>query len=83
VELEGIFLNTLMQEMFASLNSSDSIAGGGFAEETWLGMQAEQFAGSMAQAGGIGLADTILADLLAVQETAPPAPLWSNAGAYP
>lgn len=69
-ELEGVFLNTLMKEMFSSLKTDQSSFGGGFGEETWRGMQAEQFADSMAQAGGIGIADAILPDLIAAQEAA-------------
>jgi len=68
-ELEGVFLNTLMKEMFSSIDANGDF-GGGFAEETWRGMQAEQFAASMAEAGGIGLADALVADLLALQEAA-------------
>ncbi|MGV3489973.1 MAG: rod-binding protein [Devosia sp.] len=70
-ELEGIFLNTLMKEMFASVKSQDGeMGGGGFAEETWRGMQAEQMANSIAQGGGIGLAEALLPDLIAAQEAA-------------
>ena len=69
-DLEGIFLNTLMKEMFASLKSESAEAGGGFAEDTWRGMQAEQMANSLAQGGGIGLAEAILPDLIAAQEAA-------------
>ena len=69
-EFEGIFLNTLLKEMFASLKSEDSGMGSGFAQETWRGMQAEQMADSVAQAGGIGLADALLPDLIAAQEAA-------------
>ena len=69
-ELEGVFLNTLMKEMFASLKTDQSALGGGFGEETWRGMQAEQFANSMAEAGGIGIAAAILPDLIAAQEAA-------------
>lgn len=68
-ELEGVFLNTLMKEMFASAQPKAEGFGGGFAEETWRGLQAEQLAGVLASAGGIGLADSLLAGLLAVQET--------------
>lgn len=68
-ELEGVFLNTLMKEMFSSIDSKGDF-GGGFAEETWRGMQAEQFAATMAKAGGVGLADALLADMLALQEAA-------------
>src|SRR5690606_32948589 len=69
-ELEGVFLHTLMKEMFASIRTDKSAMGGGFAEETWRGMQAEQFAAAMAESGGIGLADAMLGDLLALQERA-------------
>lgn len=68
VELEGVFLNTLMKEMFSSINTDENAFGGGFAEETWRGMQAEQFATALAEKGGIGLADQLLSDLLRMQE---------------
>lgn len=69
-DLEGVFLNTLMKEMFASLKTDQSAFGGGFGEETWRGMQAETFADAMAEAGGIGIAESILPDLIAAQEAA-------------
>jgi flagellar protein FlgJ len=69
-ELEGVFLNTLMKEMFASLKTDQGSFGGGFGEETWRSMQAEQFANSMAEAGGVGIAEAILPDLIAAQEAA-------------
>jgi peptidoglycan hydrolase FlgJ len=68
VELEGVFLNTLMKEMFSSIDTSEESFGGGFAEETWRGMQAEQFANTLAEKGGIGLADNLMSDLLRMQE---------------
>ena len=52
-----MFLNTLTKEMFSSVKTDDKNFGGGFAEDTWRGMQAEQFASAMADQGGIGLAD--------------------------
>ena len=82
VELEGVFLHTLMKEMFASAGTEQSEFGGGFAEETWRGMQAEQFANAMADAGGIGLAEALLPDLLALQEGARRQPAPSLHGAY-
>ena len=69
-EFEGVFLNTLTKEMFATLHSSESSMGGGFGEETWRSMQSEQLAASMAQNGGLGIADQLLPDLLALQEAA-------------
>lgn len=70
-DLEGVFLNTLMKEMFSSVKSqSEAMGGGGFAEETWRGMQAEQMANALAAGGGIGLAENVLPDLIAAQEAA-------------
>ena len=68
VELEGVFLNTLIKEMFSSIDTNEASFGGGFAEETWRGMQAEQVANSLAAQGGIGLADQLMSDLLRLQE---------------
>jgi Rod binding domain-containing protein len=70
-DLEGVFLTSLMKEMFSSIKTDDQNFGGGFAEETWRGMQAEQFAGAMAEQGGIGLADQLMPTLLRLQEAAP------------
>ena len=67
-DLESVFLNTLTKEMFSSVKTDDQSFGGGFAEETWRGMQAEQFATAMADEGGIGLADQLMPTLLRLQE---------------
>ena len=66
-DLEGVFLNLLTKEMFATAKSENGF-GGGFGEDTWRSMQAEQLANTMAQNGGLGIADTILGDMIALQE---------------
>lgn len=71
-DLEGVFLNTLMKEMFSSIKTDEKSMGGGFAEETWRGMQAEQFSNAMADTGGVGIADQLMGDLLRLQEAAQP-----------
>ena len=68
-ELEGIFLNTLVKEMFSSVKSEGEI-GSSYAQETWRGMQSEQFAAAMARSGGIGIADQIMRSLISQQERA-------------
>jgi flagellar protein FlgJ len=70
-QLEGVFLNTLMKEMFSSIKTDDKNFGGGFGEETWRSMQAEQFAQSIADNGGAGLADQLMPTLLSMQEASP------------
>ena len=77
-ELEGVFLNTLMKEMFSSLHTDSASMGGGFGEDTWRGMQAEQMSNAVAEAGGIGLADNIMGDLLKIQEASQPSTISSK-----
>jgi Rod binding domain-containing protein len=81
-EFEAVFLNTLTRQMFSSIKTDESVMGGGFGEETWRSMQAEQFATLMAQNGGLGIADQILPDLLAMQEAATTTANLPTMGAY-
>lgn len=67
-ELESVFLNTLLSEMFSSIKTEGEF-GGGYAEETWRGMQSEQYAAALAQNGGVGIADQIMRQLLSAQES--------------
>jgi len=69
-ELEGVFLNTLLKEMFSGIKTDKDSFGGGFAEETWRGMQSEQLSNQIAENGGLGIADALLGDLIAMQEAA-------------
>ena len=68
-ELEAVFLNTLVKEMFSSIKT-DGDFGGGFGEETWRSIQSEEIANSIARAGGLGIAEQMLGDILAMQEAA-------------
>ena len=69
-ELEGVFLNVLTKEMFASVKGDENFGGGGFGEETWRSMQAEQLANSIARSGGVGIADDLMRQMIALQEAA-------------
>lgn len=71
VELEGVFLNTLVKQMMSGVET-EGMFGGGQAEETWRSMQSEYLADQIAAAGGIGLADDIMRTLLAQQEAVTP-----------
>lgn len=64
-EMEGVFLNMLTKQMFATIESDENF-GGGFGEETWRSMQAEQLANTMAQSGGIGIADDLMRQMIVV-----------------
>ncbi|MBJ6986519.1 MULTISPECIES: rod-binding protein [unclassified Devosia] len=82
-ELEGVFLTQLTKAMFETVQSDEGMGGGSFGEDTWRGMQAEEFANAIAQNGGIGLADQIVAQLLSQQEAnSNPINIVSGIGAY-
>ena len=80
-DLEGVFLNTLMKQMFSGIKTDESNFGGGFAEETWRGMQAEQLSNQIAENGGLGIAESLIGDLIAMQEAAQKSPTAFYKGA--
>ena len=78
--LQSTNRNTLTKTMFSAVKT-DGAFGGGFGEETWRGMQAEQLADSIAKSGGIGLAEAITRNLLDAQRAAVPTGLPGVAAA--
>jgi len=67
-EFEAVFLNNMLQHMFTDLEEGGTW-GGGAGVEAWRGMLVNEYATSIAKSGGIGLADSIERELLALQET--------------
>lgn len=82
-ELEGVFLTMLTKQMFSGIKPDENF-GGGFGEETWRSMQAEELANTMAKSGGIGIADQLLGEMIAAQEAANAARpmMFPSAGVY-
>ncbi|ALV28210.1 rod-binding protein [Pannonibacter sp. Q-1] len=64
---EAVFLNTMMQSMFTGLEEGGAW-GGGQGSDTWQKMLIDEMSKTIASAGGIGLANTIERELLALQE---------------
>ncbi|MEP0518640.1 MAG: rod-binding protein [Hyphomicrobiales bacterium] len=65
-EFEAIFLNVMLSSAFEGLGDDDEF--GSHATDTWRGLQVEQFANSISESGGIGIADQIYSELLQLQE---------------
>ncbi|MCH9780834.1 MAG: rod-binding protein [Alphaproteobacteria bacterium] len=69
---EAFFLRTALEDMSKGL-SVDHPFGGGNAENVWRGFLNEELGKSMAEAGGIGLADIVERELLGISQiTQPP-----------
>ncbi len=68
-DMEGVFLTMLTKQMFSGLKTDENF-GGGFGEETWRSMQAEDLASAIAKRGGVGIADQLMGEMIAAQEAA-------------
>ncbi|MFN7400531.1 MAG: rod-binding protein [Sandaracinobacter sp.] len=64
-EFEGVFLGQLAKTMLETVELGDS--SGGFGEEMFRGVLAENIGTEMARGGGIGLAPAILQHLIKAQ----------------
>ena len=64
---EATFLAQMMKPMFEGLKT-DGPFGGGEGESTWRSFMIEAMAKQTVKAGGIGLADTVVAQMLKMQE---------------
>ena len=67
VEFEAFFLGQMLQPMFANIDTAPPF-GGGHSEKIWRSMMVDEFGKSMAEAGGIGIADSIQREILRLQE---------------
>ncbi|MES0882655.1 rod-binding protein [Roseibium sp. SCP14] len=68
-EFEAVFLNTMLQNMFTGLENGGTW-GSGHGADAWQSLLIDEFARSISEAGGIGLADSVERELLALQEGA-------------
>lgn len=68
-EFEAVFLTTMLEGMFAGLKT-DAPFGGGNSEKTYRSLLVNEYAKQISQKGGLGIADQITRDLIALQEGA-------------
>ena len=67
-DFEAQVLGALMQPMFEGLGPSGAF-GGGTGEAQWRPMLVAEYGRAIARAGGLGLADSVLATLQRMQQT--------------
>lgn len=53
--------------MFEGIGDNDCL-GGGYAEQTYRGLLTETYADTITKSGGIGIADSIMRELISLQE---------------
>jgi Rod binding domain-containing protein len=66
-EFEAVFLAEMLSPMFEGLET-DGLGGGGMGEELFRPMLVERYAEAISRAGGVGVADSIVRELLRIQE---------------
>ncbi len=68
-EFESLFLNEMMQHMFAGI-STNGMFGGGNGEDIYRSLMIKEYANGLAERGGIGLAAPLQKEILRLQESA-------------
>ena len=66
-EFEAVFISQMLGHMFEGIET-DSLFGGGQSEQIYRGMQVEEYGKIITEAGGIGLADSVQAEMIKMQE---------------
>ncbi len=65
-QFESVFIAEMLAPMFEGLQT-DGLGGGGMGEEIFRPMLIERYADALARAGGVGIADSIVAELARMQ----------------
>jgi peptidoglycan hydrolase FlgJ len=68
-DFESVFLQTMIGEMVAGLGK-DGPLGEGEAGGAWRGLLVENYSKTISASGGVGIADSLYPDILALQESA-------------
>lgn len=66
-EFEGFFLSMMMEQMFAGIET-DGPFGGGQGEKVFRSLLNQEYGKAIASQGGVGIADTVYRQMLALQE---------------
>ncbi|MBT4888268.1 MAG: hypothetical protein HON65_01780 [Rhodospirillales bacterium] len=66
-DFESFFLSQALQPMFANIEAAEPF-GGGPGDDIWKSMQVDEYGKAIARSGGIGIADSIMKQMLQAQE---------------
>ncbi|MFN4088615.1 MAG: rod-binding protein [Alphaproteobacteria bacterium] len=66
-EFEAVFVGQMVSHMFAGLQE-DALFGGGQAGDLYRSMLNEEYGRAIAKSGGVGVADQVMKQILALQE---------------
>lgn len=66
-DFEAVYLTQMMEQMFAGLGEGGPL-GSGEAGSAWRSMLTDEYGKSIAASGGVGLADQVRRELIAIQQ---------------
>jgi Rod binding domain-containing protein len=67
-EFEAFYLAQALEPMFAGVEPAEPFSGGP-GEDMWRSMQVQEYGKALAKNGGVGLADSVVREMLRMQET--------------
>ncbi len=68
-EFESVFLSTVLAQMFSTVEGGAGPLGGeGTGGDTWRSFLTDEYANEITKAGGIGIADHVMREILSMQE---------------
>jgi len=67
-QFESVFLTNMFEEMFSGIQEQDGPLGAGPGQSAWRSMLTEEYANTIAKNGGIGVAEHVQRELIALQE---------------
>lgn len=66
-EFEALFIAEMLNPVFESLET-DGLFGGGQGEKIYRSLMVQEYGKAIAEAGGVGIADTVQREILRMQE---------------
>lgn len=67
-DFEAMAIGQLLQPMFKTVDTSKGLFGGGKGEAAWKPMMVDEMAKMLAKSGGIGIAHSVMNEMLRIQE---------------
>lgn len=67
LEFEAVFVAEMLKPMFEGIKT-DPLFGGGQAEKTYKSMLMQEYGKTISEAGGIGIAEHVRAELIRIQQ---------------
>lgn len=70
-EFEALFIAEMIRPMFEGIKT-EAPFGGGQSEKMWRSLQIDEYGKAVANAGGVGIADNVLNEMIRLQEANQP-----------